>query len=145
VQAAPLGAVAQGPGPAGVGKNRLRVQAPPGPRPHQCFIRSLPGRGCDPGRRPVPTGSAAPAGAAGAGGPGPARRGRGRPAPTLTRVWSRAGRSGQRLVQAPGNNAKRYGFGLVDWRDGRPSPRQPGTRAPDRALGGRPQVIGMKR
>jgi hypothetical protein len=38
--------------------------------------------------------------------------------PTLTRVWSRAGRSGQRLVQAPGKNAKRYGFGLVDWRDG---------------------------
>jgi transposase len=38
--------------------------------------------------------------------------------PTLTRVWSRAGRAGQRLVQAPGNNAKQYGFGLVDWRDG---------------------------
>jgi hypothetical protein len=38
--------------------------------------------------------------------------------PTLTRVWSRAGRLGQRLVQAPGNNAKQYGFGLVDWRDG---------------------------
>jgi hypothetical protein len=38
--------------------------------------------------------------------------------PTLTRVWSRAGRWGQRLVQAPGNNTKRYGFGLVDWRDG---------------------------
>jgi hypothetical protein len=38
--------------------------------------------------------------------------------PTLTRVWSRAGRAGQRLVQAPGKNDKRYGFGLVDWRDG---------------------------
>jgi len=38
--------------------------------------------------------------------------------PTLTRVWSRSGRAGQRLVQAPGNNAKQYGFGLVDWRDG---------------------------
>jgi DDE superfamily endonuclease len=38
--------------------------------------------------------------------------------PTLTRVWSRAGRSGQRLVQAPGKNYKRCGFGLVDWRDG---------------------------
>jgi transposase len=38
--------------------------------------------------------------------------------PTLTRVWSRAGRAGQRRVQAPGNNAKQYGFGLVDWRDG---------------------------
>ena len=38
--------------------------------------------------------------------------------PTLTRVWSRGGRRGQRLVQAPGNNAKQDGFGLVDWRDG---------------------------
>ena len=38
--------------------------------------------------------------------------------PTLTRIWSRAGRSGQRLVQAPGKNFKQYGFGLVDWRDG---------------------------
>jgi hypothetical protein len=38
--------------------------------------------------------------------------------PTLTRVWSRVGRSGQRLVQAPGKNFKQYGFGLVDWRDG---------------------------
>jgi DDE superfamily endonuclease len=38
--------------------------------------------------------------------------------PTLTRVWSRRGCRGQRLVEAPGDNAKRYGFGLVDWRDG---------------------------
>jgi transposase len=38
--------------------------------------------------------------------------------PTLTRVWCRRGRRGQRLVEAPGNNAKEYGFGLVDWRDG---------------------------
>jgi hypothetical protein len=38
--------------------------------------------------------------------------------PTLTRVWSRAGRAGQRRVQAPGTNYKQYGFGLVDWRDG---------------------------
>ena len=38
--------------------------------------------------------------------------------PTLTRVWSRSGRAGQRRVQAPGTNAKQYGFGLVDWRDG---------------------------
>lgn len=38
--------------------------------------------------------------------------------PTLTRVWSRRGRRGQRLVEAPGNNRKVYGFGLVDWRDG---------------------------
>jgi DDE superfamily endonuclease len=38
--------------------------------------------------------------------------------PTLTRVWSRRGHTGQRRVQAPGTNAKQYGFGLVDWRDG---------------------------
>lgn len=38
--------------------------------------------------------------------------------PTLTRVWCREGRRGQRLVEAPGTNRKRYGFGLVDWRDG---------------------------
>jgi transposase len=38
--------------------------------------------------------------------------------PTLTRVWSRRGHTGQRLVQAPGKNFKRCGFGLVDWRDG---------------------------
>ena len=28
------------------------------------------------------------------------------------------GRRGQRLVEAPGDNRKVYGFGLVDWRDG---------------------------
>ncbi len=38
--------------------------------------------------------------------------------PTLTRVWSRKGRRGQRLVEAPGANAKVYGFGMVDWCDG---------------------------
>jgi DDE superfamily endonuclease/Winged helix-turn helix len=38
--------------------------------------------------------------------------------PTLTRLWGRKGRRGQRLVQAPGDNRKVYGFGLVDWRDG---------------------------
>ena len=38
--------------------------------------------------------------------------------PTLTRVSCRKGWRGQRLVEAPGNNAKQYGFGLVDWRDG---------------------------
>jgi hypothetical protein len=38
--------------------------------------------------------------------------------PTLTRLWSRRGRRGQRLVEAPGANRKVYGFGLVDWRDG---------------------------
>lgn len=38
--------------------------------------------------------------------------------PTLTRVWCRKGRRGQRHVQAPGQNAKKCGFGLVDWREG---------------------------
>jgi transposase len=38
--------------------------------------------------------------------------------PTLTRLWCRRGRRGQRLVEAPGSNAKLFGFGLVDWRDG---------------------------
>jgi transposase len=38
--------------------------------------------------------------------------------PTLTRVWCRKGRRGQRLVEAPGANDKIYGFGLVDWCDG---------------------------
>ena len=34
------------------------------------------------------------------------------------RVWSLRGRRGQRLVEAPGDNRKAYGFGLVDWREG---------------------------
>ena len=38
--------------------------------------------------------------------------------PTLTRVWSPKGRRGQRLVEAPGQNAKVTGFGALDWRDG---------------------------
>jgi transposase len=38
--------------------------------------------------------------------------------PTLTRIWSRRGRRGQRLVEAPGANAKVYGFGILDWCDG---------------------------
>jgi transposase len=38
--------------------------------------------------------------------------------PTLTRVWCRKGRRGQRLLEAPGDNRKVYGFGLVDWREG---------------------------
>src|SRR2546428_14129657 len=38
--------------------------------------------------------------------------------PTLTRVWCRKGRRGQRLVEAPGDNRRVYGFGLLDWRDG---------------------------
>jgi transposase len=38
--------------------------------------------------------------------------------PTLTRVWSPSGRRGQRLIEAPGRNAKVTGFGALDWRDG---------------------------
>jgi hypothetical protein len=38
--------------------------------------------------------------------------------PTLTRVRSPRGRRGQRLVEAPGLNAKVTGFGALDWRDG---------------------------
>jgi transposase len=38
--------------------------------------------------------------------------------PTLTRLWCRRGRQGQRRVEAPGANQKVYGFGIVDWRDG---------------------------
>ena len=38
--------------------------------------------------------------------------------PTLTRLWCRKGRRGQRLVAAPGANEKLYGFGIVDWVDG---------------------------
>ena len=50
--------------------------------------------------------------------------------PTLTRVWCPKGRRGQRLVEAPGNNGKEYGFGLVDWRDGWFDwQRAPGRRA----------------
>lgn len=38
--------------------------------------------------------------------------------PTLTRVWCRTGRRGQRLVEAPGDTSNRWGFGRLDWRDG---------------------------
>jgi hypothetical protein len=38
--------------------------------------------------------------------------------PTLTRSWSHKGRRGQRLVEAPGDNRKVSGLGLVDWREG---------------------------
>ena len=38
--------------------------------------------------------------------------------PTLTRLWAPKGRRKQRFIEAPGNNEKAHGFGLVDWRDG---------------------------
>ena len=52
--------------------------------------------------------------------------------PTLTRVWSRAGRSGQRWVQAPGNNAKQYGFGLSTGATGTWTSPWPRAAAPRR-------------
>jgi transposase len=38
--------------------------------------------------------------------------------PTLTRVWSRKGHRGQRLVRAPGQSSKFVTFLAADWRDG---------------------------
>src|SRR5438445_1980923 len=38
--------------------------------------------------------------------------------PTFTRLWSRKRRRDHRLVEAPGDNRKVYGFGLLDWRNG---------------------------
>src|ERR687898_1280573 len=119
VQAAPLGPVAQGPGPAGVGKKRLRggalLAAPASlvPPPAACLVpdptladdlfpEDLPGLLRLLAHADLYLQDEVEIALH----------------PTLTRVWSRAGRSGQRLVQAPGKNFKRYGFGLVDWRDG---------------------------
>ena len=38
--------------------------------------------------------------------------------PTLSRVWSRKGKRGQRLVRAPGKSRRFVGFGAIDWREG---------------------------
>src|SRR6266536_1845546 len=119
VQAAPLGAVAQGPGAAGVGKKRLRVEAllaaaaAPVPPP-ACDLVPDPTLAEDlfPEELPRLLGLLARADLYLHDEVEVALH------PTLTRVWSRAGRAGQRLVQAPGKNFKRCGFGLVDWRDG---------------------------
>jgi transposase len=51
--------------------------------------------------------------------------------PTLTRVWCRQGRRGQRLVEAPGANDKVYGFGIVDWCTGWFEGRLAGGRTAD--------------
>src|SRR5829696_6528906 len=119
VQAAPLGPDPQGPGPAGVGKKRLRVEAL-----LAAAASPVPPPACD----LIPDATLAddlwPEDL-------PRLLGRLGHAdlylqdevevalhPTLTRVWSRSGRAGQRRVQAPGTNAKQYGFGLVGWRDG---------------------------
>lgn len=62
--------------------------------------------------------------------------------PTLTRVWCPRGRPGQRLVEAPGNNAKEYGCGLVDWRAGWFDwQRAPGAAPPPSA----PNCVGRSR
>src|ERR687897_3100129 len=119
VQAAPLGADPQGPGAAGVGKKRLRVEAllaaaasavpppavdliPDATLAEDLFPEDLPRLLGLLARADLYLQDEVEVALH----------------PTLTRVWSRAGRSGQRRVQAPGTNAKRYGFGLVDWRDG---------------------------
>ncbi len=118
-KAAPLGPVAQGPRPAGVGKKRLRVEAllaaaaSPLPPPavdlvpdatlaEDLFPEDLPRLLGLLERADLYLQDEVEVALH----------------PTLTRVWSRAGRAGQRLVQAPGKNFKRCGFGLVDWRDG---------------------------
>src|ERR671910_1402152 len=119
VQAAPLGAVAQGPGPAGVGKKRLRVEAllaaaaSPVPPPAADLVPD-PTLAEDlmPDDLPRLLGLLAHADLYLQDEVEVALH------PTLTRVWSRSGRAGQQLVQAPGKNFKRYGFGLVDWREG---------------------------
>src|SRR5215217_391533 len=119
VQAAPLGPLAQGPRPAGVGKKRLRVEAllaaaaSPVPPPAcdlvpdatlaaDLFPEDLPRLLGLLGRADLYLQDEVEVALH----------------PTLTRVWSRAGRAGQRRVQAPGKNFKQYGFGLVDWREG---------------------------
>src|SRR5215218_8804990 len=116
---AELGAVAQGPGPAGVGKKRLRVEAllgaaaSPLPPPaadlvpdatlaEDLFPEDLPRLLGLLGRADLYLQDEVEVALH----------------PTLTRVWSRSGRAGQRRVQAPGKNDKQYGFGLVDWREG---------------------------
>src|SRR6266571_7112751 len=119
VQAAPLGAGPQGPRPAGMGKQRLRVEAllaaaasPLPPPAHTLIPDATLADDLFPTDLPRLLGLLARADLYLHDEVEVALH------PTLTRVWSRAGRSGQRLVQAPGKNDKQYGFGLVDWRDG---------------------------
>src|SRR5574341_1254778 len=119
LQAAPVGADPQGPRPAGMGKKRLRVEAllgaaaSPQPPPAADLVpdatladdlvpENLPRLLDLLGRADLYLQDEVEVALH----------------PTLTRVWSRRGRAGQRLVQAPGKNFKRQGFGLVDWRNG---------------------------
>src|SRR5512132_3137328 len=119
VQAAPLGPDSQGAGPAGVGKKRLRVEAllgaaaSPLPPPAACLVPDATlADDLFPEDLPRLLGLLERADLYLQDEVEVALH------PTLTRVWSRRGHAGQRLVQAPGTNAKQYGFGLVDWRDG---------------------------
>ncbi len=119
LQTAPLDPVPQGPGPAGVGKQRVRVEAllaaaaSPLPPPAAWLVPDATlADDLFPDDLPHLLGLLARADLYLQDEVEVALH------PTLTRVWSRAGRSGQHLVQAPGTNSKQYGFGLVDWRDG---------------------------
>src|SRR6266545_1108206 len=119
VQAAPLGAVAQGARAAGVGKKRVRVEAllaaaaSPLPPPAGCLVPDATlADDLFPEDLPRLLGLLERADLYLQDEVEVALH------PTLTRVWSRAGRAGQRRVQAPGKNFKRCGFGLVDWREG---------------------------
>src|SRR6266511_1800778 len=119
VQAAGLDPVAQGPGAAGVGKKRLRVEAllaaaASAVPPPACELVPDPTLADDlfPTDLPRLLGLLARADLYLQDEVEVALH------PTMTRVWSRSGRAGQRLVQAPGKNFKRSGFGLVDWREG---------------------------
>src|SRR5512132_933911 len=133
VQAAPLDVAAQGPGPAGVGKKRLRVEAL-----LAAAASPVPPPACD----LVPDATLAddlwPEDLPGLlgllGGADLYLQDEVEVAlhPTLTRVWSRAGRPGQRLVQAPGKNFKRYGFGWSTGAMGTWTGRWPKAAAPPR-------------
>src|SRR6266536_1393589 len=119
LQAAPLDPAAQGPKPTGVGKKRLRVEAllaaaaSPLPPPAACLVPDATlADELFPEDLPRLLGLLGHADLYLQDEVEVALH------PTLTRVWSRCGRHGQRLVQAPGKNYKQYGFGLVDWRDG---------------------------
>ncbi len=118
-QAAPLDPLTQGARPAGVGKKRLRVEAllaaaaSPLPPPAACLVPDATlAADLFPEDLPRLLGLLEHADLYLQDEVEVALH------PTLTRVWSHAGRSGQRLVQAPGKNYKQSGFGLVDWRDG---------------------------
>jgi hypothetical protein len=61
--------------------------------------------------------------------------------PTLTRVWSHAGRSGQRRVQAPARTSSRTASG---WSTGATAPGLRAGRRPPRRAAGRPAAPGRR-